>query len=272
MRVWPEVVDAHMLQLSGSYARVTGTRIESTEVREWWRAYSRYFYCELPAQLVRYRSKSLSQLQRYVRIEGVERLPRVGTGGFVAAASRTGASYLVPWLLASSGYQVVIVTGPTVSLDDVRGTGTVWGVDPSAVTVIPADRYSLLRARRAIANGCVLVIYPESKTPAGSRVAMVPYENLAVTVPLGAARIAALTGSPLVPICGYSDGGSFVIDVHEPLHRAGFPDLTTFNAALFGVLSAWALEHREQWLGWEYLAGSSATFVPPDPQFENARV
>lgn len=251
--MWPEVVEPHVSSVGVAFRRLSGVAADTPEDVAWRRSYTRHIYCSIPALMTTLRAVGVPS-------DAAERVHRVGwhhlcdRGAGVIAVSRTGYSFVVPWLLARSGREVAVVAEPAPLGSDLLQLSDASGIARGSLSQIPAGPLALIGARNALKAGRYAAIYPELRRTGGRQVE-VPFLKGRLAVPLGAATLAWMTRAPLIPARSYSEGGLHIVaEFGEALEPSHFDNPVALNRALFHTLSAWVDEHPEQWVGWEYLA------------------
>jgi len=147
------------------------------------------------AEFVRVPAVNRSYVDRYIRLDGLEHLDRAleGKKGAVLVTGHFGSWELMGRALVLSGYPMKFIVGvqrnPLVQdmMNDIRRSAGVGVVEPD----------SLLKITRSLrANSFVAMLSDQDAGPFG---AFVDFFGEKASTPQGAARLAMMTGAPVIP-------------------------------------------------------------------------
>lgn len=250
---WPEILDGQVTVAAEAYLHATGDSRGSGSFQKWERDFRSYALCSLPAQMTAVvATRSPSQVQRRIHFSDARLDRALSDPQAIIAVSRTGLAFAVPWLLSVGGHSVALVAEPSARAHSLLGAFGNWS-SAGEIKLIGADALALVRARRAVHRGSIVVIFPESFGPSGRRVTT-PFMRTSVQAPLGAATLACRLKLPIQPVCVTSRGNGALVQLADRLDPGYFGSPEDLTRALFEQLGRWALQHPAEWVGWSALA------------------
>lgn len=253
LTAWPEAVDKEIAAASQGFLRATGLSRDSDSFRKWEREYRTYSLCALPAQLTAViATRSPRRVESRIRYADDVSLEALLETRAIIAVSRTGLSFVLPWLLTARGRSVALVAQPSARANSLLSAFPKWS-QAGEIKLIGADALALLRARNAIGQGSTVVIFPESFASRGRRTT-IRFMKTNVQAPLGAAAISSQLKLPIQPVCITASGNGAYVQFGPRLHPQNFLSQEMLTHALFEQLAFWVLEYPSQWVGWQDLA------------------
>lgn len=250
---WPELVDREVAAAAEAYSLATGHSRDSEAFQTWAREFRDYALCSLPAQLTAVvATHSPREVERRVHFADGSSAQKLSDPQSVVAVSRTGMAFVLPWLLTVGGHRVALIAEPSVRASSLLGVFANWS-PRGEISLIGADAWALVRAKRAIKEGYIVVIFPES-FGSGSRRSTTPFMKTSIQAPLGAAALAFHARLPIQPVCVTSSDKGALVELGAPLDPNSYGSLQEATRALFEQLGTWVLRHPAEWVGWHDLA------------------
>jgi KDO2-lipid IV(A) lauroyltransferase len=233
--------------LSNLRERLAGGR-STREFEEIGRASYMHFGMGI-AEFVRVPQVDRSYVERYIRLDGLEHLDRAleDGKGAVLVTGHFGSWELMGRALVLAGYPMNFIVGvqrnPLVQdmMNDIRRSAGVGVVEPDSLLKI---------TRRLRSNGFVAMLSDQDAGPHG---AFVDFFGEKASTPQGAARLALMTGAPVIPGFIIRLGGlRHHVVIEKPVEIPAGMDreeaVMRITRAFTGVIEKYAGEHPDHYL------------------------